>query len=92
MPDVLSNRRVFGAIALLAAAYFFRKPASGQIASYVDEHGKLIYVNGDSPQPRRGSTISSPSAAKAPPVDSMSQPRHEADDFAAASPNPVQPR
>jgi hypothetical protein len=86
----LTNRRVFGAIALLAAAISFCKPASGQIASYVDEHGKLIFVNGDSPQPRRGSTISSPSAAKAPPVVSMLQPSARTDDFAAASPNPVQ--
>lgn len=34
-----------------------------QIASYVDGHGKLIYINGDSPAQRRGSTMSSHSAA-----------------------------
>jgi soluble lytic murein transglycosylase-like protein len=34
-------------------------PARAQIASYVDEHGKLVFVNGDSPRPHRGSTISS---------------------------------
>jgi soluble lytic murein transglycosylase-like protein len=83
----LSNRRVFGAIVLLAAAIFVSQPASGQIASYVDEHGKLIYVNGDSPQPRRGGNISSPSTAKALPVASMSQPSTKAADFAAPSPN-----
>jgi soluble lytic murein transglycosylase-like protein len=37
--------------------------ARAQITSYVDSSGKTIYVNGDSPEPRRGSTISSPSAA-----------------------------
>ena len=92
MPMSLRNRRVFGAIALLAAAIVFSKPASGQIASYVDEHGKLIFVNGDSPQARHGSTISSPSAAKAPPVVSMLQPSARTDDFAAASPNPTDSR
>ena len=41
--------------------------ARAQIASYVDEHGKLVFVNGDSPKPRRGSTIS-PTPALAFPV------------------------
>ncbi|MGA8142832.1 MAG: lytic transglycosylase domain-containing protein [Candidatus Acidiferrales bacterium] len=45
---------------LVAAAWFtLATPARAQIASYVDEHGKLIFVNGDSPRPHRGSTISS---------------------------------
>jgi soluble lytic murein transglycosylase-like protein len=70
---------------LLAAALVVSRPASGQIASYVDEQGKLIYVNRDSPQPHRGSTISSPSAPKASPVLSISQPSVEADQLAAAS-------
>jgi soluble lytic murein transglycosylase-like protein len=87
----MSNRRIFGAFALLALAATFSGPASGQIASYVDERGKVIYVNGDSPQPARGSTIS-PSAAKASPVVSMPQPSVESDEFAAASPNPTDSR
>lgn len=33
-------------------------PISAQIASIVDDHGKPLYVNGDSPSHRRGSTIS----------------------------------
>ena len=40
------------------AAWLLAMPARAQIASYVDEHGKLIFVNGDSPKPHRGSTIS----------------------------------
>ncbi len=47
--------------ALLATATWctLAMPAHAQIASYVDEHGKLVFVNGDSPRPHRGSTISS---------------------------------
>lgn len=47
--------------ALLAMATWctMAMPAHAQIASYVDEHGKLVFVNGDSPRPHRGSTISS---------------------------------
>ena len=43
-------------------------PTQAQIASYVNERGKLIYVNGDSPRHHRGSTISStPDGRLAPP-------------------------
>jgi soluble lytic murein transglycosylase-like protein len=51
------------AVAILAAAIWFSLPtlSHAQIASYVDEHGKVIYVNRDSPAPRLGSTISPPS-------------------------------
>jgi soluble lytic murein transglycosylase-like protein len=51
------------AVAILAAAIWFSLPtlSEAQIASYVDEHGKVIYVNRDSPAPRIGSTISPPS-------------------------------
>jgi soluble lytic murein transglycosylase-like protein len=44
-------------VAILAASLTSAVPARAQIASYIDEHGKLIFVNGDSPKPRRGSTI-----------------------------------
>src|SRR5262249_27997799 len=43
-------------------------PARAQIASYIDEHGKLIFVNGDSPKPLRGSTISAHPANLAAPL------------------------
>ena len=51
-------------VAVLAAVVWFALPytSHAQLASYVDEHGKVIYVNRDSPAPRNGSTISSPSA------------------------------
>jgi soluble lytic murein transglycosylase-like protein len=51
------------AVAILAAVIWFSLPtlSQAQIASYVDEHGKVIYVNRDSPAPRIGSTISPPS-------------------------------
>jgi soluble lytic murein transglycosylase-like protein len=54
-------------VAILAAAASFALaiPARAQIASYVDEHGKLIFVNGDSPKPRRGSTIRKPHSVNA---------------------------
>jgi soluble lytic murein transglycosylase-like protein len=78
-------------LALLAAAVVFSQPASGQIASYVDEQGKLVYVNADSLQARAGSTISASSAAKASPVNSMSQPSGSAGGFGAASPSAEPP-
>jgi hypothetical protein len=37
-------------------------PGHAQISTSVDANGKLTFVNGDSPKPRRGSTISSHSA------------------------------
>ncbi|MGH9772369.1 MAG: lytic transglycosylase domain-containing protein [Candidatus Acidiferrales bacterium] len=49
-------------IAVLAAGIWLSStvtPVRGQIAA-VDSHGKLIYMNGDSPKPSRGSTISIP--------------------------------
>jgi soluble lytic murein transglycosylase-like protein len=45
-------------VAILAANLASAVPVRAQIASYIDEHGKLIFVNGDSPKPHRGSTIS----------------------------------
>jgi soluble lytic murein transglycosylase-like protein len=47
-------------------------PSQAQIASYIDEHGKLIFVNGDSSKPKGGSTISSPPASGAPTHDGQS--------------------
>jgi len=90
MPLIYSSRRVFVAFALLAVGFVFARPASGQIASYVDERGELVFVNGDSPQARHGSTISSPVAAKASPVNSMPQPGTKSNEFAGASPGSVE--
>jgi hypothetical protein len=50
---------VFVVGVLLAPA----RPLHAQISTSVDAHGKQIFVNGDSPKPRHGSTISSTPAA-----------------------------
>jgi soluble lytic murein transglycosylase-like protein len=55
------NRTImFAFLALL----LFAKPACAQIASHVNESGKLIYTNDDSPQPPHGSSISSLATAQ----------------------------
>lgn len=46
---------VIAAVILLSAS----APSQAQLASYIDEHGKLVYVNGDSPKRKGGGTISS---------------------------------
>ena len=53
-------------VAILAVGTFFSLalPARAQIAKTVDNNGKQVFVNEDSPAGRRGSTISSPSAPK----------------------------
>ena len=64
-------------IVVVAAAIWFSLPvpSQAQIASYVDEHGKVIFVNGDSPKRKSESTISSPSPAQSasPPGDHLDQ-------------------
>jgi Transglycosylase SLT domain len=54
-------------VVILAAGFWFSQPAPShaQIASYVDENGKVVYINKDSPKRRSGSTISSPSGVSA---------------------------
>jgi len=51
---------VLTAVILLSAS----APSQAQIASYVDEHGKVVYVNGDSPKRKTEGTISSAPAAQ----------------------------
>lgn len=64
-------------VAMLVAGTWVSLPTStqAQIAPYVNEQGKLVYVNGDSPGHHRGSTIS-PTSDK----------RSASPDLAAASP------
>src|SRR6202046_4940205 len=47
-------------VAVLAAGgcFLFALPLRAQITSAVDEHGKRVFVNADSPKPHHGSTIS----------------------------------
>jgi len=52
-------------VASLAAGILLSLPTTShaQIASSVDERGKLVFVNSDSPEPRHGSTMSGASAS-----------------------------
>jgi len=52
-------------VATLAAGVLLSLPTTSraQIASSVDERGRLVFVNGDSPAPRHGSTMKVPSDA-----------------------------
>jgi soluble lytic murein transglycosylase-like protein len=53
------NKNCIPVAVLVAGAFFaLSSPLRAQIATQVDEHGKLVFVNGDSPNARRGSTIS----------------------------------
>ena len=47
------------AVLVAGAMLALSSPLRAQISTTVDEHGKLVFVNGDSPKARRGSTISS---------------------------------
>jgi soluble lytic murein transglycosylase-like protein len=51
------------AVLVLAVWSILATSANAQINSYVDEHGKLVFINEDSSVRRTGSTISSPSLA-----------------------------
>ncbi|MGA8222999.1 MAG: lytic transglycosylase domain-containing protein [Candidatus Acidiferrales bacterium] len=57
-------------VAILAAGILLSLPTTSraQIASTVDEHGKLVFVNRDSPEPRHGSTMKPASDASSDPL------------------------
>jgi hypothetical protein len=57
-------------VAILTAGILFSLPTTSraQIASTVDERGKLVFVNGDSPAPRHGSTMKGSSDASSDPL------------------------
>jgi soluble lytic murein transglycosylase-like protein len=57
----MQMHRTYFAVAILIAGVCLAlaQPVRAQITTAVDSHGKMIFVNGDSPAPRRGSTISS---------------------------------
>jgi hypothetical protein len=46
------------AVMVAGALFALSTPLRAQIATSLDENGKLVFVNGDSPKARRGSTIS----------------------------------
>ena len=56
----MMNRRTLRTVQLLAGSWLLISlPCRAQVASVVDERGKLVFVNGDSPDHRSRSTISS---------------------------------
>ena len=58
------NKNCIPVAVLVAGALFtLSTPVRAQISTTVDERGKLVFVNGDSPKLHRGSTISSTPAA-----------------------------
>jgi soluble lytic murein transglycosylase-like protein len=59
----MTKRIISTAFLAVAAMCFVASSARAQIASYVDERGKVIYINEDSPQPHRGSSIKPMAAA-----------------------------
>lgn len=71
-------------LVVLLALFAVAQAASGQIASYVDENGKVVYINGDSPQARRGSSIAGGSLAGQTSGSSLN--------FAAAAASPNEAR
>jgi len=62
------------AVAVSTAGFWLllAAPSRAQIAATVDEHGKVVYTNEDSPAARTGSTISSHSARAVPAVSKPS--------------------
>lgn len=76
---MIKRTSTFLVLALLALA----KPARAQIASYVDQDGKVVYINGDSPQAQVGSTIGSSRAVQGGAAPG---------DFANGSSNGTDPR
>jgi len=66
------------AVLVAGGCFLFTSPLRAQITSAVDEHGKRVFVNADSPKPRHGSTISFVSTA------SPAAPRFAASDLSEA--------
>jgi soluble lytic murein transglycosylase-like protein len=50
------------AVLVAGGCFLLASPLRAQITTTVDEHGKRVFVNADSPKPRHRSTISLPSA------------------------------
>jgi hypothetical protein len=61
-------------VAVLTAGAWFTlaSPARAQIAPSVDDHGKLVFTNGDSPTARHGSTMSAHPAVSLFPSATLS--------------------
>ena len=58
------NKNCIPVAVLVAGSWLFAASTTrAQITSTVDEHGKRVFVNADSPKPRHGSTISFPKSS-----------------------------
>lgn len=79
-PKAMTKRCIILAAVLVPSLWLaVGTPVRAQIAPYVDEHGKLVYVNEDSIGRRSGSTISSsPTAISTAPSDRLDKIVHEA--------------
>jgi Transglycosylase SLT domain len=73
-----------------AALLLCSNTASAQITKMVDEHGKTVWVNADSPKPHHGSTISSASASL--PVHSATLGESTANAFPGTAPSYAEPK
>ena len=84
--------RAWQVVAMIATAgaLVCSNPAWGQITKTVDEHGKTVYVNADSPKPRHGSTISS-APALSPERTSVAQAKL-ASPFPGSTPSYAEPK
>jgi hypothetical protein len=51
------------AVLIVSGLLALTQPVRAQLATTVDEHGRLVFVNGDSPKPLRRSTISPSNSA-----------------------------
>jgi soluble lytic murein transglycosylase-like protein len=75
LPPKLMVTRLFQCVAvcggLLAA---MAKPANGQIAIYVTEHGKRVYINAEPPAPRRTAPAKTAGRPTAAPQSTLMQP------------------
>jgi soluble lytic murein transglycosylase-like protein len=87
----LRNRRIVFALLVTATLFPFCQAASAQIASYVDQNRRLIYVNGDSPHPSRGSSIKGPATTQSLAASAAGS-SMTTDEFTATSPNPTDSR
>lgn len=67
LPTPMTNRTL---LVTLLALFAMAQTASAQIASYVDENGKVVYINGDSPEAHGGSSIAGGLLAGQPHVSS----------------------
>jgi soluble lytic murein transglycosylase-like protein len=75
----MSKRSVIVASLVVTAWTVLVSPTRGQLASYVDEQGKLVYTNDDSSSRRGGSGVNSVSSTASSRFGSLAQPPEHLD-------------